>query len=189
MIRGHRGLHFAVWVLAALWLLSAVTRAQEFIIAQAESVLLDEQYVINAEIEYHFSEVALNALENGVPLLVDLHVQVRRKGAWIWEADIVDYHFRRQLRYLPLSESYEVVDIADGSKRRFISRTIALEALGEISELPLVEAQKLQTGKSYRVEIKSELDIEALPVPLRPTAYMSSKWKLASEWNEWIITP
>jgi len=189
MVRGYKGFQIVVWAAAVLWLVSAVSRAEEFIIAEAESVLLDEQYVINAEIEYHFSEVALNALENGVPLLLDLHVQVRRKGAWIWEADIVDYHFRRQLRYLPLSESYEVLDIDDGGKRRFISRAIALEALGEISELPLVEAEKLQAGESYRVEIKSELDIEALPVPLRPTAYMSSKWKLSSEWNEWVITP
>lgn len=182
-------MQFAVWMAVSLWLASTVSRAEEFIIAQAESVLIEEQYVINAEIEYHFSEVALKALENGVPLLVDLHVQVRRKGAWIWEADVVDFHFRRQLRYLPLSESYEVVDIADGGKRRFISRAIALEALGEISGLPLVAADKLRAGESYRVEIKSELDIEALPVPLRPTAYMSSKWKLASEWNEWVITP
>jgi len=189
MTRSVKGLQFAAALLVTLWLVSAVSRAQEFVISQAESVLLDENYVINAEIEYQFSEVALRALENGVPLLVDLHVQVRRKGAWIWEADVVDFHFRRQLRYLPLSEAYEVVDIADGNKRRFVSQSVALEALGEISELPLVAAAKLQPGESYRVEIKTALDIEALPVPLRPTAYMSSHWKLSSEWNKWVITP
>ncbi len=189
MIRSVKGLKFAAALLVTLCLASATSLAQEFVITRAESLLIDDIYVINAEIEYQFSEVALRALENGVPLLVDLHVQLRRKGAWIWEADVVDYHFRRQLRYLPLSESYEVVDIADGDKRHFVSQAIALEALGEINELPLVPAEKLQAGESYRVEMMSELDIEALPVPLRPRAYMSSQWKLSSEWNEWVITP
>ncbi len=189
MIKGYRELTFVLLAVATLWLSASVVRAQEFVITRAESVLLDGNYVINAEIEYHFSEVALRALENGVPLLVDLHVQVRRKGAWIWEADVVDLHFPRQLRYLPLSESYEVVDLTEGRKRRFVSRDIALEALGEINELPLLEGAMLSQGESYRVELKSELDIEALPVPLRPTAYMSSDWKLASDWKEWVITP
>ena len=168
--------------------LLSVVQAGAFVINRAESVILEDQYVINAQIEYNFSQVALEALENGVPLLVDLHVQVRRKGAWIWEADVVDFNHRRQVRYLPLSESYEVVGV-DGEKRRFVSRSIALEALGEIIELPLVEVSKLNKGESYRVEIRSKLDIESLPVPLRPTAYMSSHWKLTSEWSEWLITP
>jgi hypothetical protein len=189
MARACRKPGLVLLIVILLWLASTVSMAEEFSIVQAQSVLVDGQYVINAEIEYHFSEVALKALENGVPLLVDLHVQLRRKGAWIWEADVVDYHFRRQLRYLPLSESYEVVDIDADKKRRFISRDIAVEALGEINELPLVVAEKLQRGKSYRAEIKSELDIEALPVPLRPTAYMSSDWKLSSDWKEWVIQP
>ena len=178
-----------VFTALLLSIFSAASIAEEFVIRQAESVLLDDKYVINAKIEYNFSEVALEALENGVPLLVDLHVQIRRKGAWIWETDVTDFHHRRQLRYLPLSESYEVLDVGGEESRLFVSRSIALEALGEITELPLVEADKLQTGQSYRVEIKSKLDIEALPVPLRPKAYMSSSWKLASEWNEWLITP
>lgn len=89
MIRTPKGLQLAVLVVITLWLASAASRADEFVIAQAESVLIDEIYVINTEIEYHFSEVALKALENGVPLLVDLHVQIRRKGAWIWEADVL----------------------------------------------------------------------------------------------------
>jgi hypothetical protein len=172
-----------------LLLVCGFSLAGEFVINRAESVVLDEKYVINAEINYNFSEVAFEALENGVPLLVDLHVQIRRKGAWIWEADVVDFHFRRQLRYLPLSSTYEVLDTHSGEKRRFVSKTIAIQALGEISELPLIEAVKLKTGEVYRVEIRTELDIEALPVPLRPTAYMSSDWKLASEWDEWLITP
>ena len=158
-------------------------------VKQASSRLVDGIFVIDAEIDYEFSDVALTALENGVALTVDIHVQVRRDGAWIWEKDIIDFKQTRQLRYLPLASTYEVIDFANKQKRRFISRLAAIDALGEIKDMPVVDEQSLADRESYRMEIRSELDIEALPVPLRPTAYMSPKWKLSSEKSIWRITP
>lgn len=169
--------------------LSGALSAAGIVISQAASRLQDDTFVIDAEIDYVFSDVALEALENGVPLTVDLHVQVRRDGAWIWEADIVDFRLRRQLRFLPLASSYQVIDIASGDKRRFLTRLAAIDALGEIRSLPVVAVDQLTAGETYSMEIRSELDIEALPVPLRPTAYMSSGWKLSSDWSEWRIRP
>jgi hypothetical protein len=156
-------------------------------VQQATSRLLDDTFVIDAEIDYRFSDVALQALENGVPLTVDVHVQVRRDGAWIWESDITDFHKRRQLRYLPLSSTYEVVGFKGEEKRQFVSRLAAIDALGEIRNMPVVSVSLLEEGETYRMEIRSELDIEALPVPLRPTAYMSSGWELSSGWSKWRI--
>ncbi len=163
--------------------------AKGITIKQAMSRLDNGFFVIDAEIDYEFSDVALEALENGVPLTVDIHVQVRRDGAWIWEKDVIDFHQRRQLRYLPLSSTYEVVGFDGEIKRRFVSRLAAIDALGEITNLTVIEASRLEEGETYRMEIRSELDIEALPVPLRPTAYMSSGWKLSSEWSQWRIRP
>ena len=68
-------------------------------------------------------------------------------------------------------------------------RAMAVSALGEIADLPVIEEKLLEAGETYRMELRSELDIEALPVPLRPTAYMSGSWKLKSEWSTWRIRP
>lgn len=181
------GLLVCVWLSLVLFVIPVL--ADGINIRQAASRLQDNTFVIDAEIDYEFSGVALEALENGVPLTVDIHVQVRRDGAWIWEEDVTDFHKRRQLRYLPLSSAYEVIGFEGEEKRRFISRLAAIEALGEIQNMPVVEAKQLETGETYRMEIRSKLDIEALPVPLRPTAYMSSGWKLSSEWSKWHIRP
>ena len=32
-----------------------------------------------------------------------------------------------------------------------------------------------------------ELDVEALPPPLRPIAYTSGAWRLNSDWHKWDI--
>ncbi len=171
------------------WLLHFSAFASEFIIRDASSRLIGDVFVISANIDYQFSEVALEALENGVPLLVDVHVQVRRQGAWIWEKDIVDQHFQKQIRYLPLSSTYEVITRAGAEKSQFISRQAALSSLGVIDEYPVVKASQLEKGETYEMEIKTILDIEALPVPLRPKAYMSPDWKLSSEWSQWLLKP
>ena len=169
------------------WLLSLPVAADGITVQQATSRLQDGEFVIDAEIDYEFSDVALEALENGVPLTVDIHLQVRRDGAWIWESDVTDFHKRRQLRYLPLSSTYEVIGFEGEEKRQFVSRLAAIDALGEIKNLPVVKEAMLKAGKTYRMEIRSELDIEALPVPLRPTAYMSPGWSLSSDWSKWRI--
>ncbi|MEJ2213197.1 MAG: DUF4390 domain-containing protein [Gammaproteobacteria bacterium] len=171
------------------WMLQFSVFASEFVIRDASSKLMGDNFVISADIDYQFSEVALEALENGVPLLVDVHVQVRRKGAWIWEKDVVDRHFQKQIRYLPLSATYQVITQSGSKKTQFISRQAALSALGSIDEYPVVKASDLEKDETYEMEIKTELDIEALPVPLRPKAYMSPDWKLSSEWSQWLLKP
>lgn len=171
----------------SLWLVMCPGLLGAFEISEASTRVEQDTYLLEAQIDYRFSEVALEALQNGVPLLVDVHVQVRRKGAWIWESDLVDRHYRRQLRFLPLAGAYEVTDVEGNTTKRFASRIAAVQALGEIIDWPLITQKQLKQSERYRVEMRSQLDIEALPVPLRPSAYMSSGWKLATPWHSWWL--
>lgn len=182
-------LYLLVMPVALLLLFSTCCMAADFSINDPVSRLRDGNYLVDMQIDYVFSDRALDALENGVPLTVDIHLQVRRDGAWIWEKDVVDFHHRRQLRYLPLSSTYEVRFLPDGDKRSFVSQSAAIDALGTVSDLPVVKQGELEQGETYLMEAMTELDIEALPVPLRPTAYISPSWSLSSEWRQWRIRP
>lgn len=178
-------LRLALFLLLFGWLVESPA----FQVEDAVSRLQDGVFVVDANIDYEFSDIALEALENGVPLTVDIHFQVRRDGAWIWEKDIVEFHLRRQLRYLPLSSTYEMTDIDRKEIKLYFTRLAAIKAMGTISNVEVVSEDQLQKNLTYLMEIRSKLDIEALPVPLRPTAYMSSGWKLSSEWSQWRIRP
>ena len=61
----------------------------------------------------------------------------------------------------------------------------AVEALGTIADFPLLDAYLLEGEKHYMLYVRARLDIEALPSPLRPLAYLSSLWRLESEWYRW----
>ncbi len=176
-------------ILAAVLLLVISSQTLAFKVEDAVARLVDDAFEVDVNIAYEFTEVALQALENGVPLTVDIHFQIRRDGAWIWEKDIVDSHLRRQLRYLPLSSTYEVTDIDRKEIKLYFSRLAAIKAMGTVNDYQVVREQQLEKNEAYTMEIRSRLDIEALPVPLRPTAYMSSDWKMSSEWSQWHIRP
>lgn len=159
---------------------------------QFERVSLDsggEFVLLDAHIGYRLNETALEALENGVPLTFVIHIEVREQGAWIWEEDLVELRLRNQVRFHPLSGLYELHDIGNNSRQNFATRNALLSALGEIRALPLVAKAQLQPDTRYNVRIHTYLDIEALPLPLRPLAHVTPSWHLDSDTWEQRLKP
>jgi translation initiation factor IF-1 len=145
--------------------------------------------LLDAEIEYQLNETVSEALENGVPLTFETHVQMRRAKAWIWEKDVVDHRLRTVLRYRPLSGLYELRNLQGDEGLAFATRDAALGAMGRIVAMPVIERERLDLDKEYLVRVEVGLDIEALPLPMRPLAYLDSDWSLSSELWEWRLRP
>jgi hypothetical protein len=61
--------------------------------------------------------------------------------------------------------------------------------LGELEGLDLLREASLDPDTEYEIQIRASLDIEELPLPLRPTAYLKPSWKLSSGWSKWPLTP
>ena len=175
--------------LLLLLLLPVPALAEEFTVTELEAHKVDGVYLMSASIEYRFTEQALEALENGVPLTLEVHIQLRREGAWLWESDLIDVRLRYQIVYQALHGLYRVTDLMSDSQQHFATRQAALSALGRMRDVQLIQADRLTTGESYRLSLRSSLDIEALPLPLRPMAYLSPAWNLSSEWSLWHLKP
>jgi hypothetical protein len=158
-----------------------------FVVTRATVELKDQEYLLDAQVDYTFNDTVLEALDNGVPLTMEVHVQVRPKGAWIWTRSLADISQLYLIRYLPLTEVYQVTRLPDGSQQTFVTRAAAIAALGEIDQLPLVARRALEPGERYLIHIKVSLDIEALPLPLRPVAYLKPSWNLSSGWTQWPL--
>jgi len=150
---------------------------------------VDASIYVDADIDYQLNDTAMEALENGVPLTFELHVQMRRADAWIWEADVVNARLRSVLGYRSLSGLYEVHDLGSEEKQVFATRSAALTALGAIRDLVLIQRDQLDLKKEYKVRLQVKLDIEALPLPMRPLAYLSGDWDIESEPWEWQLKP
>jgi len=168
-----------------LW--SIVLYADGFQVIELKAEVKESAYQLQAQIDYQLSEEAQEALVNGVPLTLEVHLQLRRAGAWVWEADILDQRLRYEIRFQALGEVYQVTNLQSDSKQNFSTQAAALKALGNLSGIPLVLQQQLTKGETYTLSMRAKLDMEALPLPLRPFAYLDSDWRLESEWKEWHL--
>ena len=182
---------FASIVLLLIWMLTAATHAvAEFIVEEVRTREKGDMLVMDAEIGYGFSEEAMEALENGVPLTVEVHVQLRGVDDWVWEESLVDQRLLYVIRYKPLSERYLVSPLPDEGGVSYVTRDAAINALGEIEGLELVSSERLRKeSKRLEIRVKASLDIEKLPLPLKPMAYLLPSWKLSSGWTKWPLTP
>lgn len=176
-------LRLRYWLLLILLAaLPPLSPAAEFQIHNQTCRSVDDLFVLDAAIEFDFSGKAIEALQNGVPLTLEIHLQVRREGAWLWEADLLDTRMRYQIRYHALASVYQVVDLQNNTQQSFVTREIAISALGDIQGLPVIRRSQLEKGQIYNVELRVTLDVDSLPLPLRPMAYLSPDWNLSSEW-------
>jgi hypothetical protein len=188
----HYGRRFLLPAFTLALLLGGVVPAsaeEGLSVEQVETRLVDNVYIMSATLDYRFSAAALEALENGVPLTILVQIQVRRAGAWLWEDSLSDVQLRYAIRYKPLSERYEVSRLPGSEGRSFVSREAAIRALGEIKDLSLIAVESLDPQAEYEVQIRASLDIEELPLPLRPMAYLRPSWSLSSGWTKWPLSP
>lgn len=177
--------------LAALWWLTgaAAAQAEEFSIRSVSTRLVDHVYMLNASIDYRFSERALDALRSGVPLTIRLDIEVECPRDYWLDEDVASLQQRYQLQYHALSGQHVVRNLNSGAADAYPSLDSAIAALGILVDFPLLDENLVAPDEQYEVSIKAGLDIEALPSPLRPLAYLTPSWWHGSDWYSWPLKP
>ena len=159
----------------------------EFVVRSAGTVLVDKVYQLNANIHYRFSDEALDALDNGVPLVVELAINIERKRDYVWNETVASLRQRYELSYEALTQRYVVTNLNSGADNYYGSRATAIDALGNVSHLPILDAGLLSPDEHYIVNLQTSLALDALPVPMRVLGYFSSNWRISSEWVSWPL--
>ncbi len=161
--------------------------SRQFVVHNAGTTLVNGVYTLNASIEYQFGHAVLEALENGVPLTLQLNIQILRPRRLLWNEEFTALQQRYRLEYHALSQQYLVKNLNSGLQYNFPGRQDAINALGTIANLPILDERLLEPGQRYYGRLRASLDIEALPTPLLLMAYLSPQWHLTSEWYTWPL--
>ena len=157
-----------------------------FRIRDATVRLVDGAYVLDANVDYRFSPESLEAMESGVPITVLLEAAIERERPLLDER-VASVRARQRIKKHALSEQYVVTDLRTGRARTFASFEEMSAGLGRITGLAMIDRRVLSDDQRYRLRVRVRLDVEALPSPLRPLAYVSSAWRLSSEWYVWPL--
>ncbi len=179
----------SIWALLAfLWPASALAR--DFTIESVAGRITDGQFIVDARIDVQLNESTIEALENGVTLEFELQAALLRPRRLWWDAEVTAVTRRFLLGRHALADGYTLSEPGADQHLIFKNMDDALSALGDVRDFVAGSAagQVSSTGK-YRGRLRLRLDIEALPAPLRPIAYISPSWRLSSGWYEWVFVP
>ena len=175
------------WQLILLLTLSiSPVYADVFRVESARVTKIGNGYVLNAQFSYPLTERVKEAIANSVPIVFSQQLKLVRQTPllgkyWIWEQTPWLSEIRYEIRYHALSQQYVVQNLGTQHRNNYPSLDNALHEMGKISALSLPPEHMLKTH-NLSLQVRSELDLYALPTPMRPGALISKKWQLASPW-------
>ena len=164
-----------------------IERAGYFEVRSASTRQVGGVHALDARLQLVLSSEALAALSSGVPLVIELQLQLIRERRFWWDDAAADLAVRFELEYRPLSQRYIVRNTNSGDQESFATLYSALNNLGRVQGLPVIDDALLEPGEDYRIRLRAMLQTQQYPAPLRLLFFWRSEWQLQSEWYEWLL--
>jgi len=164
-----------------------VEREGYFEVRSAATELSDDVHTLDARLQLVLSSEALSALESGVTLTIELQIQVIRERRWMTDASEAELAVRYELEYRPLSQRYIIRNRNSGEQDSFATLYSALNSLGRVQGLPVIDDALLEPDRSYRIRLRAMLNTQQYPATLRLLFFWRGQWQLQSEWFEWSL--
>ena len=164
-----------------------IDREGYFEVRSASTQIVNGVHSLAARLQLVLSSEALAALESGVTLTIELQLQVIRDRRLYFDAVDAELAVRFELEYLPVSQRYIVRNLNSGDQDSFATLYSALNSLGRVQGLPVIDDALLSAGRDYRVRLRAMLNTESYPATLRLLFFWRGEWQLQSEWYEWSL--
>lgn len=158
-----------------------------FEVRTAESELVNGVHVLDARMQLVLSSEALRALSSGFTLTIELQAELIRVRRWYIDNLEAELATRYELEYRPLTQRYIVRNLNSGNQDSFATLYSALNNLGRVQGLPLIDDAVLEANSTYRIRVRALLQTRQYSAPLRMIFFWRGQWQLESEWSEWIL--
>ena len=164
-----------------------IDREGYFEVRSATTELVEGVHALDARLQLVLSTEALRALESGVTLTIELQLQVIRQRNLLPDNMEAELAVRYELEYAPVSQRYILRNLNIGDQDSFATLYSALNSLGRIQGLPLIDDSLLDPDAKYRGRARVMLNMQQYPAALRILFFWRGQWQLQSEWFEWLL--
>ena len=164
-----------------------IEREGYFEVRSASTAMVGDVHTLDARLQLVLSTEALAALESGVTLTIELQLQVIRSRRFMPDDVEAELAVRYELEYSPVTQRYIVRNLNSGNQDSFATLYSALNSLGRIQGLPVIDDALLAADREYRVRLRAMLNTERYPAALRVLFFWRGQWQLQSEWFEWLL--
>ncbi|WP_191621309.1 DUF4390 domain-containing protein [Marinihelvus fidelis] len=136
---------------------------------------------VDLQLNIELSHAARRALWRGVTLEILVNSELRQADSRDLVTAARDHW---TLRYLPLSEQFQLTGPGQDDVQTFPRLRHALRATGKLDyRLPTGE---LRAG-DYQFRVRARLDRSALPAPIQLPALLFRRWHHDSGWTQWPL--
>jgi len=164
-----------------------IDREGYFEVRSASTYSVDGVHRLDARLQLVLSSEALAALESGVTLTIELQMQVIRSRRLLIDSVDAELAVRYELEYRPLSQRYILKNLNSGDQDSFATLYSALNSLGRVQGLPVIDDALLMPDRTYRLRLRAMLNTQQYPASLRLLFFWRGQWQLQSEWFEWLL--
>ena len=180
--RKRRGRTALLFVFLALTACTTNQPGGTFEVLQVDAEWNNGRLAMRYRQQLNLSPEARTALDHSVPLTVVLDLVLRDSSSRV---RVGSREVSYEIRYLPLSERYQVSG-PDGERVDSFPRL--RHALAKLADLDV----SMQTGAipagDYELLTRTRLDRNAMPPPMRLPALLSAKWHHDSDWSSWPLS-
>ena len=110
-----------------------------FDVRSATTVLVEGNHILDSRLQLFLSDEALNALNSGVPLTIELSVEIIRTRRFLPDAKEVELEFQYELEYRPLSQRYIVKNVQNEIQDSYSTLFSALRLFVDNSKITTIK--------------------------------------------------
>lgn len=179
------------WLAAALALqpLHADGLEGRFEVRSADLELEDGVYHMNARLAMPISDVVRRGLAEGVPLNLELDIEIERVRQLLPNSRVADLTQRYHLEYNAVSARYTLRNVNSGQQESLGTVDAALERLSDIRDLPVLDRALIADDRRYEASVRAKADYGTVPFTLRLVMFWVSDWHRESDWYTWTFQP
>jgi hypothetical protein len=160
-----------------------------FEVRSADLELKDGVYHLNARIELPISDAVRRGLAEGVPLTLEVDLEVERVRQLLPNSKVAELTQRYHLQYNAVSGHYVLRNDNSGQQESLGTIDAALESLSEVRSLPVLDKALLSTERRYEASVRAKVDYGAVPFTLRVLMFWVNEWHRESDWYTWTLQP
>lgn len=168
-------------------ILSLSASADGIEIRSANSRLADGVHLVSARMQFHLSERIEDALAKGIALQVEIDFRIYRSRRFWLDANVATLTLTSVLRYNTVTERYTLRNLNTEQQTSYATIFAALNAIGRVDDVPLVDDAVLREGARYSGEMRAQVSIADYPLSMKYLLFWREDWRVSSAWFAWPL--
>jgi hypothetical protein len=160
-----------------------------FEVRSADLDLKDGVYHLNARLELPVSDAVRRGLAEGVPLTVELDLDIERVRQLLPNSRVAELTQRYHLQYNAVSARYILRNDNSGQQESLGTIDSALESLSDVRGLPVLDRSLISSDRRYEANVRAKVDYGTVPFSLRVLMFWVNEWHRESDWYTWTLQP